>query len=509
MVRATYVVECDWNNDGTYTGTGENLTARTIKLEWSRGRDYASQLTGKSVATRLTAILDNESGDYNSFNTSSPLSGSLLPGRSVRIRTTAPTSVTLWQGKLDSIIPELGLRSLQQARLEAVGPLGFLSSREVRIPMQSNTLSGVIINTILNQAGWASADRSVDAGIITVKRYEAEDIAAIEALREIEESEIGFLSESKDNKVVFEDRDHRLKSDHLTSQATFTDATTGTLGYQEIVQEDPLPNIFNIFEAKLQTFTVGTLAVLWTHPEANTSGTAPLVEQGSGSAVFYAFYPSPAKELTDIGVDAWTTPLATSDYQGFSDTAGTGTDLTTALSLSVSKFARAMKLTFTNTGTKNSYITKLQARGTPVTKDNPVVIEAIDGSSTAIYGERKWPVPAEWLADGTAALNYVRYLKGIYPDPIPILSMTVFANRDNAHLTQALVRNISDRVTVVATSTRTNLGINQAFYIENEHHVVTQHRVHMVTWGLSSFEGYSKYWVLDTSKLGQDTALSF
>ena len=509
MSRATYVFECDWDNDGTFTAAGEDLTSRLIKVEWSRGRDYASQLTGKSVATRLTAILDDESGDYNSFNASSPLFGSLLPGRPVRLRSTDPTAVTLWEGKLESIVPELELRELQRARLEAVGPLGFLNTRKVRVPLQTTLLSGTVINAILDEAGWGSADRTIDDGQVTVQTFEAEDVAALEALREVEETDIGFLAESKDNKVVFEDRNHRLAGAHLTVQATFTDSLTGTLGYRAIRQEDPLPNIFNIFETTLQTHSVGALATIWTHPEANAAGKAPKIDGTGGTAVFYAAYPGPANQITDIGVDAWTTPTGTVDYIAHSDLDGTGTVLTENLSLAVSKFARAMKMTFTNTGSQDAFLTKLVARGTPITKDDPVIIESVDTDSTTLYGERKWPVPAKWLPDGSAAQDYVSYLKGIYASPIPILEMTVVGNVDDTHMEQVLTRDLSERIAVVATSGRTNLGINQAFFIENEHHIIERNRWHTVTWGLSSFQGYSKYWVLGTSELGKDTALSF
>jgi hypothetical protein len=47
MARGTYVLAIDWNNDGDFSDTGEDVTARTMKCEWRRGNDYASQLTGQ------------------------------------------------------------------------------------------------------------------------------------------------------------------------------------------------------------------------------------------------------------------------------------------------------------------------------------------------------------------------------------------------------------------------------------------------------------------------------
>lgn len=70
MAKGTYVLAVDWNNDGDWSDSGENITARTLNIEFRRGNDYASQLVGKAVAGVLIADLNNESGDYSTFNTS-------------------------------------------------------------------------------------------------------------------------------------------------------------------------------------------------------------------------------------------------------------------------------------------------------------------------------------------------------------------------------------------------------------------------------------------------------
>ena len=86
MATSKYTVSIDWNNNGVWTDAGDDITARVLSLEWSRGRDYASQLTGRSTAGSLMIRLDNRSGDYSSFNAASPLAGNILPGRKVRIQ---------------------------------------------------------------------------------------------------------------------------------------------------------------------------------------------------------------------------------------------------------------------------------------------------------------------------------------------------------------------------------------------------------------------------------------
>ena len=102
MATGTYVLAVDWALDDSFTTSGDDITARTMKVEWKRGSDYASQLVGKAVAGILTATLNNESGDYSTFNTSSALTGNLLPGRPVKLTgNDGSTTRTLWKGFLD------------------------------------------------------------------------------------------------------------------------------------------------------------------------------------------------------------------------------------------------------------------------------------------------------------------------------------------------------------------------------------------------------------------------
>ena len=69
MATGTYVLAVDWYNDGDFSDSGEDITARTMRVEWRRGSDYASQLVGKAVAGTLNATLNTVSGDYSTFHT--------------------------------------------------------------------------------------------------------------------------------------------------------------------------------------------------------------------------------------------------------------------------------------------------------------------------------------------------------------------------------------------------------------------------------------------------------
>ena len=85
MASGSYQLLVDWNNDGDFTDAHDDITSAVLSLSWERGRDYASQLQGKSRAGKLTATLVNTDGKYSPNNTSSALTGNILPGRTVRL----------------------------------------------------------------------------------------------------------------------------------------------------------------------------------------------------------------------------------------------------------------------------------------------------------------------------------------------------------------------------------------------------------------------------------------
>lgn len=515
MSAPTFRVFVDWNNSGLFSGATENITSRVRSLEWGRGRDYASQLTGRSKAGFARILVDNRSGDYSSFNTASPIAGSILPGRGVRIfgdsgsfPYTFPIALAnniVWTGWLQRIVPTPSIHGAHTVMLEAIGSLGYINQRQVELVSQTNRRTDQLIGDILDAIAWTTGShllrtRSLSTGQTTITRHWTERKGALDAIREIEETEAGFVLESKAGAIVFQDRQYRLSGAALTSQLTLSDASGKS--YMAIEQQDPLPAIANILETEITLYTVGGLAVLWTHPETGLA--SPLVERDGGTRTFWAQYPNLDSATNAVAVNAWTTPVATTDYTVNTAADGTGTDITADVSVSVEKFGQSMKVTLTNANAADGYVTFLQARGTPVTSDDPVKIRRADSTSQGKYGERMWTNPAKFVPTTEEAEDWDRFHLGIYKDPIPVLAVSFAANRPEM-LGHAMTRDIGDRVTVVSS----NLGINGDFFIEAEHHQVDAHEQHRVTWELSDAERFSDFWVLGTSQLGVTSRLAY
>lgn len=513
MPAPTWKLEVDWNGNGTFGEANENIIVYVLQqdgIHTRRGRDQASQLTGRSNAGTLTCRLNNNDGRFSSFNTSSPLSPNILPGRRVRLQATVGVATyTVWQGFLESVVPEVDAASFPTVVLRASGPLAWLNDigRRASVAMATNILTGTEIGAVLDDPSWPAADRTIDAGQTTLARFWTDRVSALTALRKIEESESGFIRESNNGKFIFEDRHHRLKSPHTTSQATYSDGAGVAFPYVAITQEDPWSDVYNRFEAVVQLYTVDALAVLWTL--AATGASSPTIPPGA-SRDFWASYPNPDSSRQSFAVDAWTTPVATTDFTANSAADGSGINLTASVSVAVSKFANAMKITLTNNhATLAAYITLLQARGTPVIASDPITIVAEDGTSQTAYGERTFPHPGEFVPTVGQAKDWADFNLSIYKDPIPRLAVTFASSKTNAIADEMLTRDVSDRITLVATSTKSRLGVNEDFFIESVEHSVVEGNHFFTTFELSPASDFGGFWTLGVSALGTGTKLAY
>jgi hypothetical protein len=182
--------------------------------------------------------------------------------------------------------------------------------------------------------------------------------------------------------------------------------------------------------------------------------------------------------------------------------------MTSDIGIGVSKSSETMEITLTNNGSVPAYVTKLQARGTAVTADDPAEIKVEDATSQTAYGKRTWPSKTKYIPTTTEALDWANYNIGLYKDPTAVLKLTYVANRDQNALDEMLDRDISDRVTVVAENTA-DLAINQDFFIEAVKHQIGADRTHRVTYLLSDAAQFSDFWVLNTSALNTSTRLAY
>ena len=503
-----YNVYVDWNNDGDFSDSNEDISEDVLSITCKIGRNFASQLTGHAVAGRLEITVRNETGKYSPFNTSSTYAGQLLPNRKIQVGAYYPSVQPLFTGFIEKIQPNINKGRVHTATITASGPIRKLSQTNIRVPMSTSTATGTAIGAVLDAADWPSADRSIDTGETTITRYFYSG-NALKGLREVESTESGFIKETKDGKIAFEDRHHRLETTvSNTSQATFADDGTG-FSYTNIKQEDAMNLVYNEFLSPVSTFTVASVATLWTHPLANTSGNAPSLETGEVITVL-AEYPNTTSANNVVGVDSWTTLAATTDYLANTASDGTGTNKTSDIGISLIKSSKNMEIQITNNAGEKVYLTKLQARGTAVTISDPATVKTSDSTSQAAFGLRTYPRTddAKWVPSQEEAKDWCLQNLNAHKNPTATMAITFSANQSDSAMTEAITRDISDRITLKA-SANAKLGISRDFYVETITHRIREGGRHTTTYNLSDTGGFAGFWFLGKSALGIDTRLTY
>lgn len=272
-------------------------------------------------------------------------------------------------------------------------------------------------------------------------------------------------------------------------------------------QEDPLSTIANHISAQVTTYAVASVSALWLHPE--TGSDSPTLAPGQ-TKIFEAFYPNPGSTNNAVEVNAWTTPAATTDILANTASDGSGTNKTSDITIAATKSAERMTIELTNSASGvDVYLTKIQARGTAVTTNNPVIVRAIDTASQTKYGERKYEAESRFFPDTTEAQAWCDYHLAVYESPVDILTMR-FSAAINENIEPALNLDLSNRITVTGTNA-SQLGFSSDFFIESVAHNVTEGGTnHVVEWQLSpATGGYSQFWVLGAGVLGTSTIPAF
>ncbi len=485
--------------DSTYYDDPDDiLTADIREMVFSHGRDYPSTALGRAVAGDFSAQLVNDDGRYSPSNTGSPLSGNLVPGRLLRVRAADATQhYARWSGfTFGSPQPSYAGDALYTAQLQARGPLFWLAGAgEISVVGAADVASGTALGTVLDAASWAAADRTIDAGQETFAVHFDDDINALTASHDIEASEGpgAFLRESSDGKIVFEDRHHRLKSDHVSSQETFEmaiDATFPIAG--EVDQLDPLAEIFNRVTIELPSYSSpAALAVVWQH-----AGDDPTVGPGDNKD-FVARYPNPG-DTTGAYIDAWTTP----DNTDITVTGAAWGDLT----VTVTKRAREMVINVANGGSVTATLTLLRARGTAVTYNDPTRLFVEDATSQTTYGLRELPLRPRFLSNENSALAFAQASIARQKDPVPLLHVPVRPRDSAAMLTAVLGLEVSERITIVDQATPIGIGAGLDVFIEKiREYVALGGAIHKVDYDCSSAEGGDGAWIVLNTGPGLNT----
>lgn len=469
MPKATYAVDIDWNNDGLWTGTGEAVIARVRSspgISSMRGRDQARSLA-PPMASACTFDLDNQSKDYSPENAASPLFGTVLPGRPVRWQATFQAATfDLFRGVLQK--PQQHPERLQQSvTLPCLGMLLRLvgqAGQPLRIStaLFQNVRTDQCIGVILDAVSWPAADRVLDAGKSTLAWWwldEEDPLAALIALLNSEGPGSAIYEDGK-GRLHFENRHFRLTQARSTGvQSTFRDSGTEPLHSAPFFYDEGLDGVINEVVLSYRTRAAQALSVVWTAGATLTLGN------------------NESRNLIAVTADPFTaavTPVQGTDY---TVTAGAVTSVTLSRTS-----GQSTKLTFTG-GANGATVTNIQLRAQLVTVQNTIeVSQQIDtAASKTKYGVRPYGQIVRQEFDLFVTVqDLANAIVSIYQNPRPTLGITI-NNAAAARLTDALKREISDRVRVIEASSSVDV---QGFVEQITHLATMAGNLHLTRFGI-------------------------
>lgn len=482
MTRTIPVYELcvDWNRDGDYSDTGENVTTRTRAepISHERGRDQIRALAPPMAGTG-SLTLDNTSRDYSPENGASPLVGNVAPGCLVRGRCTySAVTYPLFVGILSDVPqhPERGARSVG---LEWLGTLSRLRGVTASTAVYTNIRTDQAITVLLDAAGWPAADRVLATGRTTFPYWWMDGDDCLDMLFKLffSEGPGAALYEDAQGRIVFEDRYYRmLTTRSLVSQGTFRDSGAMPL-FNNFAYDPGLKDVINVASYAATRRNLQPLAVVWSTTLAITVGAGQTLTLEAVS------------QSGDPFINA-VTPVLGTDYTIAS---GSLASLTLARTSGMSV---AIVITGGSTG---ATVSGLQLRAQSLTAEQFRMTNTIDASaSIARHGRQSWDKPTWPEMDPNGAQDFCNAVVSMYQQPRATVSISINTN-DDVMTPHVLQREISDRITVVEGQT----ALSADFYLERVNHMITKGGAkHVATFGLEKAGVAPNYGVWGSGQWG-------
>lgn len=425
----------DWDGDGYFDGGNE--ASRMVDFSLSRGRERMVSGDGfnRYRTGTVTVILDNDDGRYNPYNTASPLYPHVTPGKRVRIAVKeGANNHELMRGKVADIQPyNQGNRKM--VKIDVVDGQEFLAGKNLRLGYRRNGnvssnlwTTGSWVYRILSEGGWPDDEWPIEYDLIA--DYNEDwggndqffermpygwfwDIDALDAVRELEDAEIGTFLHARDGTA-------RFLSRHFTYDQDITLDESEVL--RDITIPQPWETLRNRVEVAVHPIAVHDVnTILWQIGGLDDQAIRVAAESSFVTDAIFRYF-----NYTGVPVDAISGVFSPAvSFTVNSNRAGTGTDLTSQCSVQLSELADGATVTLLNNSASVGYITNLQISGDIIFSKYKNIISAEDLDSQAIYDDRVLKINSPWQQDSGAAGEIAAFLLEHLkqPKPHPTVSM--------------------------------------------------------------------------------------
>ena len=432
--------------------------------------------------------------------------GSLTPATPASGTITARLGYIKHWGKLRAANPNPGAYRPHFVRVTSYDRMRDLAETKVRaIDVAINKTEAELLTLVLDSLPAVAQPlrRDFDTGVDTFPYafYElGSGTPALTICKHIAVSTYGGIFMTGDGTLVLQSRNTRgTGTPQFHYDETMSDLTTNA----------SVDELVNNVRTTISPRTIDASA---TTVIASTTGTPLSVSSGETLTV-YLEYRDPNDTQTLIGGTAVVNATATTDYLGNAAVDGTGSNLTSDLSITTTAYASTAKLAISNTGASTVYLVNgsgvafLQLRGKGIYQRAQQSFEAV---SSQPYGDKMLTIDLAYQSNPENAQGYALTVEDGFNDAAATqLDSITFNGNDSADLLQqALAREPGDIVDV----SESTVGADQIqMLIQSIGLEVRGGPWRTCTLGLAPGSAYAM-WLLETagrSELGETTVLGW
>jgi hypothetical protein len=452
----------------------------------------------------LTFSLDNSAtnsthtlGLYSLYN-ASKRSGWAL-GINCRFSLVDPNTLSHWPqfvGRIDAIDPVPGKLGQRSVRVSAVGWMDEAArwALTADVAEQIDKTWDEVLAAIIAEMPSPPTATDFEPGIepfpysLDTAAFSAQP--ALSEFKKIADSERGLLYIKADGTLKGEGRHSRLLM--TTSGWTLSENDIVALSLPSTRDE-----IINTLRVTVHPRKVTATPTDIVYSQAN------VIELSAGaSKLLLGAFRDPDTGLA-IGATDIQTLIPITDYTANTASDGSGTDLTSFVTVTVLVGPSGLNMTVENGAAVTGYLTFLQVRGRAIRDTVPFTMEAHDDASIALNGEHAVIIDMPYQANADVGQGAADYYLSKYSTAFAQARSVSVTGRTTALMSAMLARDISDRITISETVT----GVNNDYFINAvELRVLSSGQIastYTLAPAQDPFAGL--YWVVDVGVLGTST----
>lgn len=373
--------------------TYEDFANRIKSIEYTR----ESELPTSPVSLAIADIeMDNHDDLFTPDNTSSPYYGYLKPRRPIKLFTgfKGAEELPVFIGVTDGL-PQIDDKK-KTVKFHCIDFLKSIMDIKIQeeIILEDYVTSDAISYLLQNVGGLLTSQFNLDAGSVVVPFiYFKKDSTLGDALREIAEAELGSLYLDENGVIRFENRTNWNSKSRVW----------GFDNSQVLEINTPAPDkIINVVEVYGRPRAVQANQLLW--EQANVQEIPP-----NGTLEVFANFQDEYGDLPVTTVDPvdYITSATTSLYATNTERDGSGSIVSSGISIAEDQFGTAYKMTFTNANAFTVYVTQLELWARPAKVINDIYVRLQDSASIGAnfegFDERIHKIQNDYIQDEAAA----------------------------------------------------------------------------------------------------------